>query len=212
MPVANHIHYTSGTRVTAFLWSKNHARVRSTLATPANQPSSFFTGGSGMNISGWNLFQDGTDIPVNWVPHAPNTRFSIFTPDGVTYLVQDKQTGLIWPRNANFLNTVHNWLDTNTICRDLAICNRKGWRVPTVEELSSLIDTRSQNPSLPAGHPFISVQTTTWSYWTCTNHENPTASAWFVNFADGGVGLCTKSADGYLWPVYGGFSGVSWNW
>jgi uncharacterized protein DUF1566 len=90
--------------------------------------------------------------------------------------------------------------------------------LPTVEELSSLVDTRRSNPALPVGHPFVSVQAgaTDPVYWTSTNHENPTAAAWFVNFNSGAAGLGTKGGSpqilGFVWPVRGGRGGVNWNW
>ena len=170
----------------------------------------------------WELFVDGTDTPVAWVDFKPNRRFAIHNPGGTPGtsddLVLDKETGLIWPRNPNTAGAAMNWLDANTTCRNFKLAHRIGWRLPTVEELSSLMDTRNSNPSLPTGHPFVSVQfgDGVWAYWTSSNHENPSASAWFVNFGSAGAGLADKGGNpptlGFVWPVRGGRAGVNWNW
>jgi ABC-type glycerol-3-phosphate transport system substrate-binding protein len=170
----------------------------------------------------WELFNDGSDASVPWKDHQPNRRFAIFNPGGTTTplddLVWDKETGLIWPRNANLNGAALNWLDANTSCRTLMVANRIGWRLPRVEELSSLVDHRYTNPALPQGHPFMSVQAGSgvWGYWSSTNHENPDAAAWFVNFTTGDAGLATKGGNpqvlGFIWPVRGGCGGVNWNW
>ena len=170
----------------------------------------------------WELFIYGSDTPVTWIAHRPNVRFAIYNPGGTTNpaddLVWDKETGLIWPRNANLNGAPMIWLDANTTCRTLVLANRTGWRLPTVEELSSLVDHSAANPALPKGHPFVSVQAGTGvqAYWTSTNHENPDAAAWFVNFGSGDAGLATKGGNpqvlGFVWPVRGGRGGVNWNW
>lgn len=167
-----------------------------------------------MNRPIWELFTDGTDKSITWVDHKPNYRFAISTVKGDEDLVLDKETGLIWPRNANLIKSALNWLDSNTTCREVKIANRIGWRIPTVEELSSLVDTRNANPALPKGHPFISVQFGDGvpAYWTSTNSENPGAAAWFVNLGSGGAGLGSKTIPGFAWPVRGGRCGVNWNW
>lgn len=169
----------------------------------------------------WELLMDGTDTPVAWIDHRANSRFAICslnTTGTLDDLVLDKETGLIWPRNAGIGGGAMNWLDANTTVRTTKIASRAGWRLPSVEELSSLVDARRSGPALPAGHPFLNVQhgAGVWAYWSCTNHENPGASAWFVNFTDGGVGLGSKGGNppvlGFAWPVRGGSAGVNWNW
>lgn len=170
----------------------------------------------------WELFKDKSDKSVKWVTHGPNPRFAIYHPpsakDKKGDLVWDKETGLIWPRCANLQGKAMNWLDANTTTRELAIADRIGWRLPTVEELSSLIDKRQSDPALPVGHPFLEVQFGKGvpTYWTSTNNENPSSGAWFVNVASGDAGLASKGSNpevlGFAWPVRAGRGGASWNW
>ena len=108
----------------------------------------------------WKISRNGSDLSVKWINYNENPRFAIYSPNNNNQpaddLVLDKETGLIWPRNANIIGQ-YNWLDANTLCHEFNLGNRIGWRLPRVEELSSLIDRSQSNPSLPAHHPFINV-------------------------------------------------------
>ncbi len=169
----------------------------------------------------WKILKTGSADPVAWENHPQNPRFAVFNPADAGSLsddmVLDKETGLVWARDANLIGQ-YNWLDANTLCREFALGNRSGWRLPTVEELSSLLDLSQTDLALPQGHPFINVQYGSGvnAYWTCTNHENPDAAAWFVNFWRGAgphlSGLGSKSIQGFVWPVRGGVAGNNWNW
>ncbi len=165
----------------------------------------------------WKITKEGSDEAVEWKDHQTNPRFAIFnclTPDDPSNdLVVDKETGLVWTRNANPIGS-YNWLDSNTLCREFVLCNRVGWRLPTIEEISSLVDRNQSNPALPSGHPFLDIQfgASNPTYWTSTNSENPTSAAWFLNFNIGAAGLGNKSITGYVWPVRGGSGGNNWNW
>ena len=180
-----------------------------------------------MDMSFWKIFRPGTNKSVRWIDHPPNRRFSIYDPNNDSDLnnpetlsddlVLDKETRLVWPRDANLVGQ-HNWLDSNTLCRELELGNRSGWRLPTVEELSSLIDPGQPDLALPPGHPFVNIQYGSGvpAYWSSTNSENPTGAAWFVNlWRNSGpilAGLGNKSIMGYVWPVRGGTGGNNWNW
>jgi hypothetical protein len=175
----------------------------------------------------WEILKSGSAASVRWVNHGPNPRFAVHDPRGDSDLnnpttlsddlVWDRETGLIWVRDANIIG-LQNWLDANTLCRELELGNRCGWRLPTVEELSSLVDPTQPNLALPPGHPFVNVQygAGVYAYWTSTNCENPTGAAWFVNMWRGAgphlAGLANKSISGYAWPVRGGSGGTNWNW
>lgn len=172
----------------------------------------------------WRIFRDDSGESVQWIDQSANPRFAVHTlpvaipaAPGSQDVVLDKETGLIWARNANPFGP-RNWLDANTLCRELELANRIGWRLPAVEELSSIIDPRQAPLALPPGHPFQNVQHGSGvpAYWTASNAENPTGAAWFVNPWRGAgphlAGLGNKSIPGYVWPVRGGTTGISWNW
>lgn len=111
---------------------------------------------------------------------APSVRFVIlsnFNSDAVL----DRETGLIWSRQSmarifaslgltNFFQRPIERIES--ICGQLPIGDRFGWRLPAVAELQSLVDTSvplSSAPSLPAGHPFLlspGGTNPTNSYWT----------------------------------------------
>jgi len=172
----------------------------------------------------WRFLGDGSDRSIQWIDHPANPRFAVHTPPGgqptptgLQDLVLDKETGLVWARNANLPGS-QNWLNANTLCRGLALSNRLGWRLPTVEVLSSLVDPLQTPLALPPGHPFLNVRYGSGipAYWTASNAENPAGAAWFVNPWGGAspsfAGLGNKSIQGYAWPIRGETAGVNWNW
>jgi hypothetical protein len=100
-------------------------------------------------------------------------------------------------------------LDKQTVkfCQDLEIGNQKGWRLPTKEELITLLDTSRSNPALPEGHPFENYtdpNTPDSAYWTGTTYEGNSNSAYYIYFSIGSVRDELKIFDARIWPVLGG--------
>ena len=115
--------------------------------------------------------------------------------------VFDKETGLVWEKTPD--TTARNWSGANFHCnREVTVGSRFGWRLPTVEELASLVDRSQSNPTLPAGQPF-DVQSRT--YWSATTNANNNNSAWRVSFFNGLVTRGNKtSMNVFVWCVRGG--------
>ena len=108
----------------------------------------------------------------------------------------------MWEMNPD--TALRNWTPACSHCYQREVGGRKGWRLPTIEELASLVDKSvSGSPKLPAGHPFTNVQS--YYYWSSPTSAGFTSFAWNVCFYDGGVNYYDKSNDFYVWCVRGGY-------
>ena len=135
------------------------------------------------------------------------TRFVVLTNWG-SAAVLDKETGLVWERSPS--SATFKWLDTSgltdarTHCTALITGGRKGWRLPSLPELQSLIDPAHTGPALPTGHPFLTVQSA--NYWSATTNADNSSVAWFVNFNFGLVDSTDKTDALRAWCVRGGMN------
>ena len=112
--------------------------------------------------------------------------------------VLDRETGLVWQRETNNSLSLD---DAIVFCYNAEIGGRKGWRLPTVEELATLIDPTRTEPSLPDNHLFTNTQTS--RYWSSTiNAYN--ALPWSVDFGYGFVQTAGKGDCYYIRAVRSG--------
>ena len=137
----------------------------------------------------------------SWDQKLPaNTRFIVLA-NWNGEAVLDRETGLVWEKVPS-TNTTFNWVSASTHCVTLDKGGRKGWRLPTINELASLLDSTALDPALPSGHPFV-VQSS--NYLSATTAADLAGLTWFVGFHNGVVGLAFKSDFAYLtWCVRGG--------
>lgn len=92
-------------------------------------------------------------VPPAWDMTLPSvTRFIILS-NMNSEAVLDRETGLVWERQPS--PAPHTWTWADSQCRDAAIGGRRGWRLPRLEELLSLMDPSTAVPALPPGHPFV---------------------------------------------------------
>jgi len=66
--------------------------------------------------------------------------------------VLDRETGLVWEMSPSASTATFQLADA-FLCNGKNLGGRMGWRVPSLWELLTLVD-KTQNPALPAGHPF----------------------------------------------------------
>jgi hypothetical protein len=81
--------------------------------------------------------------------------------------VLDKETGLVWEKALSPLAVPFS--GAVFACATLEIGKRRGWRLPTGEELASLMDLSQTNPPIAAANPFenLAADPDTF-YWTAT--------------------------------------------
>lgn len=115
--------------------------------------------------------------------------------------VLDKETGLVWEKSPD--TTQRFWSNAIYYTNNKVVGGRKGWRMPTLEELASLVDPTQSNPALPSGHPFTNIQL--WQYWSSTTDVLSASFAATVRFNDGLVNYFNKTTfTSYVWCVRGG--------
>jgi Protein of unknown function (DUF1566) len=118
--------------------------------------------------------------------------------------VLDKETGLVWEKSPQ--SAAVSSSNARLACANKAIGGRKGWRLPALPELTSLVDpsVASPGPTLPPGHPFLAVQSA--NYWSASAHADNATLVWGVGFNNGVALGVSKSFDQRVWCVRGGMN------
>jgi hypothetical protein len=138
----------------------------------------------------------------SWDQTLPSsTRFIVLSNFG-SAAVLDRETGLVWERSPS--TSKFDWHNAQYHCNALTLGNRKGFRLPTFQELASLVyvDTPQPSPALPSGHPFQYVQSA--YYWSATTYALSTDRAWGENFGSSDVYADFKTILSFVWCVRGG--------
>jgi hypothetical protein len=115
-----------------------------------------------------------------------NGRFTETNARGVV-LVCDKQTDLIWQKD---YATNKTWQQAMDYADELNTAKHGGysdWRLPTIEELVTLINYQRYNPAsdfpgMPNG----------W-FWSSSSYAGSTSYAWNVYGSNGSVSYCDKT-------------------
>jgi hypothetical protein len=151
------------------------------------------------------IYASGDDGDLQTGVASPNPRFT----DNTDGTVTDKNTGLVWLKNANCFDK-RLWADaiTNSNSLNSGECGltdgstEGDWRLPNYKELFSLLDANKFNPALPSGHPFTIVQSD--YYWSSTTVESDNDIAWGVRLDYSLVVIIGKANSAVsMWPVRG---------
>jgi hypothetical protein len=98
--------------------------------------------------------------------------------------VADNKTGLVWQQVGSA--STYTWPDAGTYCTsNTAGLPGTGWRLPSLNELQSIVDDSRQGPCLDptafAGEPAD-------LFWTSSPVVGAAGSAWLVAFGNGATG------------------------
>ena len=120
--------------------------------------------------------------------------------------VLDRETGLVWERSPSTTPFTFAAEQALLHCNNLSLGNRKGWRLPSIQELSSLVDADPANtnsPRLPPGHPFQNLQNVYWSVNPFQIGLNQ-GFVWTLILPDGSLGGDFGNIPHFVWCVHGG--------
>jgi hypothetical protein len=148
----------------------------------------------------------------SWDQTLPSSTRFIVLSNFNSEAVLDRETGLVWERSpVSALGT--GWFNAVSACESLIVANRLGWRLPSVQELASLVDPTQSNPALPPGNPFEGIVGLFGSvYWTAATVEADATAGKAVDFSAGSiiqigkVPLPLPRSGARFWCVRGGSS------
>jgi len=130
--------------------------------------------------------------------------------------VRDNVTGLEWVQDGNLITARDPGFDTDGTAGDgvvtwqhalgyVALLNadeylgHDDWRLPTIKELTSLVDSSLYNPAIDPVFSSVVV-----GYWSSTTFAGNTSNAWNANFTSGAIYNNVNKADGnYVRAVRG---------
>ena len=95
-------------------------------------------------------------------------------------VISDSNTNLEW--QDTYVNNVKEaiWNDAINYCENLNLNNQNDWRLPNINELSSIVDTNKFSPTIN----IIFENTNSNYYWTSTTY-NYNKQAWVISFTNG---------------------------
>ena len=154
----------------------------------------------------WDKKLDSTNSDVNG---CNSDRFTCIWPtdeypDGSA--VRDEETGLMWERAPVLGGFV--WTSAIAECRNRVVSGRKGWHLPTVEQLGTMVDASGGYPAFPTVHPFFNVDTPnpTNRYWSSTTDAANLNKAHRLLLGSGILESVDKGSGDRAWCVRGGQS------
>lgn len=124
--------------------------------------------------------------------------------------VTDLVTKLTWKRCSEGLSgrncelekaITYNWSEALTAAASSRFAEKNEWRVPTIQELDSIIEFRC---TMPAVNAEIFPATHASNYWSSSHFAGYPGGSWNVNFNDGAHETCNKNWNLYLRLVRGG--------
>ena len=147
---------------------------------------------------------DLSGVPPNWDKVLPAAQRFVVLAAFNNAAVRDNNTGLVWEKSPQTATTT--WNGARFTCINKNVGGQKGWRLPSIPDLASLIDpsVAAPGPTLPSGHPFHNVQSA--GYWSATTSAEDSSDAWFVYFGIGFVDSDSKAHTGHTWCVRGGMN------
>jgi hypothetical protein len=169
-------------------------RGRSEVLPRTGQTECFDASGRAVDCAGTG--QDGEyTAGIPW----PGKRFRA---EGHT--VQDGLTRLTWTSDTDLAGTVLTWQDALYLVAELNATRHYGradWRLPTINELESLVDCAHCRPALPPDAPFANWRE---AYWSSTTSFFEPDWAYCLYLHKGAVGVGYKlKPEFHCWAVAG---------
>jgi hypothetical protein len=184
--------YSSGTNPTFVpeLFSAGTASYWAQETSPLNSTIAYTVDGA---INGQTtLLPTTTATPLVRCISDPTPRALQYVDNG-DFTVTDTLRGLVWQQcSSGQINdatcsgspTSYNWANAIANCENLTLAGFTDWRLPNINELSSIIDYTSTTLKNQVYFPGSSGN---GGYWSSTTFSTSPSYAWYVGLADGAI-------------------------
>jgi len=148
-------------------WSSDRYPIDNNLIMGIN----FYDGGDGVILETDNYY-------TRCVRGEPLATPS-FTKTGDT--VVENSSTLEWQDNGEVVDNYLNYSEAMSYCDSIALSNHNDWRVPTLDELRTIVDRDNSNPTL---YKEFTTRVSD-AFWSSSIYEADDSKMWSILFRDG---------------------------
>jgi predicted secreted protein len=166
---------------------------------------------TGQTTSYTNTFGEDSDYTINPQSYTKLDASGNELPeDAVSWImVRDNVTGLVWEvktddGSIHDKDNTYTWASTPGFISAVNNENFGGyadWRLPTIKELSTIVNSNQYNPSI---NITFYPNTVSSYYWSSTTYAYNSGYAWCVYFSSGYVYYYSKTSSYYVRAVRAG--------
>ncbi len=115
-------------------------------------------------------------------------------------IIKDDTTKLLWEDTKHVEQTKVTHTQAVSYCSTLEIGEHNDWRLPTLDELLSIVDYKRYKPAILKEFSHHNKDTL---YWSSTPYVKSADEFWGVSFKDGSTSNASISYDRYIRCVRG---------
>jgi hypothetical protein len=112
-----------------------------------------------------------------------------------TSMVKDSRTNLMWEDTPHTRETKITQPRAKVYCSELKLGNFEDWRLPSIQELLSLVDYARISPAILKEFSYVEKES---FYWTNTVVADESDAFWGVNFKRGASSKASEYYDRYV--------------
>jgi hypothetical protein len=113
--------------------------------------------------------------------------------------MHDEKTSLVWQDFKDNTSLSINYHKAEDYCKKLKIGKYTNFRIPTMDELQSIVDYKRYDPAIKKGFLYVSNE----AYWTSTPFADDDKIVWLIHFKKGERTVKDKHYDRYIRCVEG---------
>ena len=110
-------------------------------------------------------------------------------------MVKDSSTNLLWEDTPHVREAKLTYPRAKIYCSELHLGDFNDWRLPTIQELLTIIDYRRTSPALIKAFNYVEDES---FYWSQTVVADESDAFWGVNFKRGASSKASEYYDRYV--------------